>query len=48
VTLAVPTEDLGYYHPQTDTSAVDVGQYTLYVGAAASDICAAATLTLTA
>ena len=46
MTLNVPTEDLGYYHPLIDTSTVDVGQYTLYVGTSASDICATATLTL--
>ena len=47
VTLTIPLEDLGYYHPLTGATTVDTGSYALFVGRSAGDICATTSLTVT-
>jgi beta-glucosidase len=47
VTLTIPLEDLGYYHPLTGATTVDAGSYTLFVGRSAADICATTSLNVT-
>lgn len=46
VTLTIPVEDLGYFHPLTKTTSVDVGSYTLYLGTSSANLHAQTTLTL--
>jgi beta-glucosidase len=46
VTLTVPVEDLGYFHPLTKTTNVDVGSYTLHLGTSSAKLHAQTTLTL--
>ena len=40
VTLTIPLEELGYFHPLTDQTSVDPGKYTLSVGRSAGDLSA--------
>ena len=46
VTLTIPVEDLGYFHPLTQTTNVDAGSYTLHLGTSSAKIQAQTTLTL--
>ena len=46
VTLTIPLEDLGYWHPLTKTTSVDKGSYTLYVGTSSAKLSAHINLTL--
>ena len=46
VTLKIPVEDLGYYHPLTKTTHVDVGAYSLHLGTSSANLHAQTTLTL--
>ena len=47
VTLTIPLEELGYFHPLTDKTSVDPGEYTLSVGRSAGDLSATRTLIIT-
>jgi beta-glucosidase len=46
VTLTVPTNDLGYWHPLSKSTSVDTGTYTLSVGTSSATLHDTTTLTI--